>query len=134
MRIAALALLLAGCAAVTPAGSEEAAFVAAGAERVPGADRAELLVGNSVVGHGFTVHYAPDGRKLVALADGRRLERRWRIRADGIFCEELAKSGAEVCAVAGKLYVLDGEYRAFRPDGNAAGPGFRVVAGEATAQ
>jgi hypothetical protein len=129
--LSAAALLLGGCAAVVPAGSEEAAFVAAGAERVPDAARAELLVGNRVEGDGFSVAYERDGTKRIRTDDGVTVERRWWLRDDGTFCEELAATGAPVCGGNGKLYVKDGRYRAFRPDGSAAPFTFTIEEGGA---
>ncbi len=120
-----------GCAALVPAGSDEAAFVAAGATRVPDAARGELLVGNRVVGDGFVVFYDPDGTKRIRTDEGMVVERRWWRREDGTFCEELAASGAPVCGGAGKLYVKDGRYRSFRPDGSAVAASFRLEAGAA---
>lgn len=120
-----------GCAALVPAGSDEAAFVAAGATRVPDATRGELLVGNRVVGDGFVVFYDPDGTKRIRTDEGIVVERRWWRRADGTFCEELAASGAPVCGGAGKLYVKDGRYRSFRPDGSAVAASFRLEPGAA---
>ena len=114
-----------------PAGSDEAAFVAAGAARVPDDARAELLIGNRIVGDGFTIVYRRDGTKRIRTDEGAVIERRWWRRADGTFCEELAASGAPVCGGNGKLYVKDGRYRAFRPDGSVAPLGFRVVEGTA---
>jgi hypothetical protein len=127
--VVAAALAASGCAAVVPVGSEEAAFVAAGAERVPDAARAELLVGNRLEGDGFTVAYRRDGTKRVRTDGGVVVDRRWWVRDDGTFCEELAASGAPVCGGAGKLYVKDGRYRAFRPDGSAAPLSFTIAAG-----
>ncbi len=124
-----LLVLLTGCAAVVPAGSDEAAFVEQGARRVAAADRAALLVGNTLVADGVTVHYARDGTKRIATETGEQLERRWRLREDGIFCEELVVSGVEVCGEHGKLYVKNGLYRAFRPDGSAAPLAFRIEPG-----
>ena len=112
-----------------PAGSDEAAFVAAGATRVPDDARAELLIGNRLVGDGFTVAYRRDGTKRIRTADGTVIERRWWRRADGTFCEELAATGAPVCGGNGKLYVKDGRYRAFRPDGSAAPLAFTIEEG-----
>ncbi len=110
-----------------PAGSDEAAFVAAGATRVPDAARAELVVGNRLEGDGFTVTYDRDGTKRIRTAGGRVVERRWWIGDDGAFCEELAASAAPVCGGHGKLYVKDGRYRAFRPDGSAAPLSFTIA-------
>lgn len=132
MLAAVALLLLGGCAAVVPAGSDEAAFVAAGATRVSDEARAELLVGNRLVGDGFTVTYARDGTKRVRTEDGVVVERRWWIDAAGAFCEELAASGAPVCGGNGKLYVKDGRYRAFRPDGSATASSFTIAEGGAT--
>jgi hypothetical protein len=112
-----------------PAGSDEAAFVAAGAERVPDDARADLLVGNRLVGDDFTVTYEPDGTKRIRTGDGVVVERRWWIADDGAFCEELAASGAPVCGGRGKLYVKGGRYRAFYPDGSAAPLGFTIAQG-----
>jgi len=127
--VLAAALAASGCAAVVPVGSEEAAFVAAGARRVPDAARAELLVGNRVEGDGFTVAYEPDGTKRIRTDGGVVVERRWWVRDDGTFCEQLAASGAPVCGGNGKLYVNDGRYRAFRPDGSAAPLSFTIADG-----
>jgi hypothetical protein len=126
----ALLATLAGCAAVVPASSDEAAFVAAGATRVPAAARAELLIGNRLEGDGFTVTYDRDGTKRIRTDDGVVVERRWWRGADGAFCEELAASAAPVCGGHGKLYVKDGRYRAFRPDGSAAPLTFTIEEGE----
>ena len=120
---------MAGCAAVVPADSDEAAFIAAGATRVPDAARAELLVGNRLEGDGFTVAYGRDGTKRVRIDGGIVLERRWWLRDDGTFCEELAATAAPVCGGNGKLYVKDGRYRAFRPDGSAAPLAFTIAEG-----
>ncbi len=128
----AAALAASGCAAVVPVGSEEAAFVAAGARRVPDGGRAELLVGNRLEGDGFTVFYAPAGTKRIRTDAGVVVERRWWRRDDGTFCEELAASGAPVCGGNGKLYVKDGRYRAFRPDGSAAPLSFTIAEGSGT--
>ena len=113
-----------------PAGSDEAAFIAAGATRVPDAARAELLVGHRLEGDGFTVAYGRDGTKRVRIDGGTVVERRWWLRDDGTFCEELAASGAPVCGGNGKLYVKDGRYRAFRPDGSAAPLAFTIAEGD----
>jgi hypothetical protein len=121
---------VAGCAAVVPAGSDEAAFIAAGATRVPDAARAELLVGNRLEGDGFTVAYGRDGTKRVRIDGGIVLERRWWLRDDGTFCEELAATAAPVCGGNGKLYVKDGRYRAFRPDGSATPLAFTIAEGD----
>ena len=112
-----------------PAGSDEAAFVAAGATRVPDGARAELLVGNRLEGDGFTVTYHRDGTKRIRTAGGTVVERRWWVGDDGAFCEELAATGAPVCGGNGKLYVKDGRYRAFRPDGSAAPLAFTIEEG-----
>lgn len=126
----ACAALVAGCASAVPAGSDEAAFIASGARRIAPEERAQLLVGNTVVGNGFRVYYAPDGRKRVR-AGGLTLERRWRIAEDGTFCEELTRSRVEVCVDSGRLYEKDGLFRAFRPDGSAVRESFRLVEGDA---
>ncbi len=128
MRALALVLLLTGCATAVPQGSDEAAFIAEGARRVAPDARADLLVGNTVVGDQFRIHYATDGTKRIETG-AIVIERRWRIAADGTFCEELAASAVEVCADSGRLYEKDGVYRAFRPDGSASPLSFRITAG-----
>ncbi|MEO1089608.1 MAG: hypothetical protein AAFX81_03165 [Pseudomonadota bacterium] len=128
--VLAVVLGLGGCAGVAGQGSDLAAFVDQGATRVAGDQRDELLIGNTVVADDVTVFYDPDGTKRVHLADGRSLERGWRIREDGVMCEELSQSGAEVCADRTNLYGLLGTYRAFRPDGSAAALTFRLERGE----
>ncbi len=122
-------LLLGACNAVG-ARTEEAAFIEAGARSVPKAARAELLVGNTVVGDGFSVYYAEDGTKRVTVGD-RVVQRSWRVGPDGAFCEELAASAVEVCNDNSRLYVQNGLYRAFRPDGSASPLSFRIVSGDA---
>ncbi|MFW5834170.1 MAG: hypothetical protein ACOCYE_08735 [Pseudomonadota bacterium] len=124
-----------GCAGpnVVGAGTERAAFIDAGARRIAAEERAPLLAGNTLVAEGVRVHYAPDGTKTVRLDDGLTLERAWRVREDGIMCEELTVSGVEVCADQGVLYERDGEFRAFRLDGSATPMSFRIVEGEALA-
>ena len=123
--------LLSGCVAAdfTGLGTARADFEDQGARRVAAAERADILVGNTLVAEGVTVHYATDGTKTIRLDDGQTLERRWRLREDGIMCEELTVSEVEVCADQGILYEKDGLYRAFRLDGSASPMSFVVIEG-----
>ena len=125
-------LTLGGCATTdfTGFGTERATFADQGARRVAASERATILAGNTLVADGVTVHYALDGTKTIRLDDGYTLERRWRLREDGIMCEELTVSEVEVCADQGILYEQDGLYRAFHLDGSASPLSFRVVEGE----
>jgi len=75
------------------------------------------------------VTYHRDGTKRIRTAGGTVVERRWWVGDDGAFCEELAATGAPVCGGNGKLYVKDGRYRAFRPDGSAAPLAFTIEEG-----
>jgi len=125
--VIAISLVVSACAGTVPRGSDEAAFIDDGARRVSDNRRAELLVGNRLEGDGFEVAYLPEGAKRIRTDDGLVLERRWWVREDGVFCEELAASGAPVCGGDGRLYVKDGRYRAFRPDGTAAPLSFTIA-------
>lgn len=135
MTVRALPLLctlgLAACVGTdfTGFGTERATFADEGARRVPAIERADLLAGNTLVGEGVTVFYAPDGTKLIRVDDGPTLERRWRVRDDGIMCEELTVAGVEVCADQGILYERGGLFRAFHLDGSASPMSFVVVEG-----
>ncbi|TVQ29708.1 MAG: hypothetical protein EA356_16220 [Geminicoccaceae bacterium] len=128
-----LSLWLGGCLGpdFVGAGTERAAFVEAGATRIAADQRATLLAGNTLVAEGVRVHYAPDGRKIIRLDDGFTIERAWRVRDDGVMCEELTVSGAEVCADQGILYERDGVFRAFHLDGRASAMAFRIAPGDA---
>jgi hypothetical protein len=131
--VAAAAFGLGACMGTNFVGSgtELAAFVDEGGRRVTAAERGALLAGNTLVAEGVRVYYAPDGAKLIELEDGRSIVRRWRLREDGIMCEQLTVSTAEVCVDQGILYENKGEYRAFRPDGTTAPLGFRIEPGDA---
>ena len=131
--LVAVGAVLGGCASpqVVGAGTDLAAFVDQGARRVTPTERGALLAGNTLVAEGVRVHYAMDGTKTIQLDDGHSLARRWRLRDDGVMCEELTVSGVEVCANEGSLYVADGLYRAFRPDGSASALAFRIEPGNA---
>lgn len=131
--LAAAPLLLGACLGpgVVGSGTELAAYVDSGARRVTAEERSRLLVGNTLVAEGVRVHYAADGTKTIQLDDGSVIERRWRLREDGIMCEQLTFSGADVCADQGILYENAGVFRAFRPNGTASALTFRIEPGRA---
>ncbi len=124
-------ILLSGCvtADFTGFGTARADFEDQGARRVAAAERADILVGNTLVAEGVTVHYATDGTKTIRRDDGYTLERAWRVREDGIMCEELTVAGFELCADAFVLYEKDGVFRSFRPDGSAHPMTYIVIEG-----
>lgn len=113
-----------------PPGSDLAGFLEAGGSLVTTEQYARIIPGNTKVGDGWVIYFAPDGRKLVETADGERVERSWRIDETGAVCEELVSSGAEVCDSDIGLYELKGVYRAFFPDGRATPIDFVILEGE----
>ena len=69
----------------------------------PIADQAALAVllkGNTSVeaGGSWAVHYAMDGRKIIAVSGRDTVERKWWVNDKGEWCETLYKDSAESCA------------------------------------
>jgi hypothetical protein len=123
--LCASVLALAGCQTTTQAPtpavsltdiSDRATFIAAGAAPV---SNLNYLTGDSVsfAFPGGTTVYTADGQKLWQTPDG-TTERRWRQRADGVYCEELVGSGQEVCSDRNnRLFALGEDIRLFSATG-----------------
>jgi peptidoglycan hydrolase-like protein with peptidoglycan-binding domain len=67
-----------------------------------GAEKSPLLIAERVentliLGNGIRIYYAPDGKKIARLKNGKRHTSKWRKKADGTFCEYLTRQKREVC-------------------------------------
>jgi len=86
---------------------------------IPIADR----VGNTLVLQvGAKVYYADDGRKTVVLPNGKRIDMKWRKKADDTYCEFSFSAKRETCEPEENetfnIYTLEGEHYYFQKTGN----------------
>jgi len=88
-----------------------------GAQPISDEELVALAQGNSSVGDGWVVFWAPDGWKAARLRNGTVVQRNWRVEKKQ-FCDTMVRDASEVCGVT---WLKDGErYTVFGPDGGSA--------------